>query len=194
MKNNKIFFGRTGLFVAALATTLLFAFTNHGGGIYKTNTGNISFFSHTSVEDISAINHKVKTAFDATSGKIQFSVLIKDFEFEKALMQEHFNENYMESTKFASSTFSGIIENVGSIAFSKNGEYTATVKGQLKIKGVSKEVSTKSTFTVNNGVVNGKTLFVINPEDYGIEIPKVVSNKVSREIEITVDADYKHAH
>lgn len=194
MKNNKNLFRITGLFTAAVATCLLFAFTTHGGSIYKTNTGNISFFSHTSVEDISAINHKVKTAFDAISGKIQFSVLIKDFEFEKALMQEHFNENYMESTKYPSATFNGMIENIGTINISKNGEYTATVTGQLKIKDVKKEVSTTSTFTVKNGVINGKTIFSINPEDYSIEIPKVVSNKISRAIEITVDADYKHTH
>lgn len=187
MKNLSIILGVVALFAFS-------AFTYHAGGVYKTNTGNISFFSHTAVEDIQAENHKVKTAFDASSGKIQFSVLIKDFEFEKALMQEHFNENYMESTKFPKAAFSGTIADVESINFSKNGEYASMVTGNLTIKGVSKEVSTKSTFTVNNGVVNGKSVFVINPEDYNIEIPKVVSNKISREIEVTVDADYKHAH
>ncbi|MFB1012433.1 MAG: YceI family protein, partial [Bacteroidia bacterium] len=103
----------------------LVAFTNHGGGIYKTNTGNINFFSHTSLEDITADNHKVKTAFDATSGKIQFSALIKDFEFPKALMQEHFNENYMESTKFPKSTFSGTIENMAAVKTTVDSIYTS---------------------------------------------------------------------
>ena len=89
---------KTSILFAAIITFGLMAFTNHSGGINKTNTGNINFFSHTPVEDITADNHKVKTAFDAETGKLQFSVLIKDFEFPKALMQEHFNENYMEST------------------------------------------------------------------------------------------------
>jgi polyisoprenoid-binding protein YceI len=185
---------RLTMILVGFAALALFAFTNHGGGVYKTNTGNISFFSHTNVEDISAINHKVKTAFDASSGKIQFSVLVKDFEFAKALMQEHFNENYMESTKFPKATFNGMIENVEAIDFSTNGNYTANVMGELTIKGVTKEVSTTSTFKVNNGTVNGMTKFILNPEDYNIEIPKVVSNKISREIEITVDADYTHSH
>jgi polyisoprenoid-binding protein YceI len=170
------------------------AFTNHSGGIFKTNTGNINFFSHTSVEDITADNHKVKTAFDGTSGKIQFSALIKDFEFPKALMQEHFNENYMESTKFPKSTFSGMIKDMTAVKTGVNGTYTSIVSGKLTIKDVTKEVSAEGTFTVNNGVVNAKTTFVINPEDYNIDIPKTVSGKISREIKITVDADYRHGH
>ena len=172
----------------------LVAFTNHGGGIYKTNTGNINFFSHTSLEDITADNHKVKTAFDATSGKIQFSALIKDFEFPKALMQEHFNENYMESTKFPKSTFSGTIENMAVVKTNVDGIYTSTVSGKLTIKDVTKDVSTVGKFTVKGGVVNTKATFTINPEDYNIDIPKTVSGKISREIKITVDADYRHAH
>ena len=172
----------------------MMAFTSHSGGIFKTNTGNINFFSHTPVEDITADNHKVKTAFDATSGKMQFSALIKDFEFPKALMQEHFNENYMESTTFPKSTFSGVIENIAAIKTGENGIYKSTVSGKLTIKDVTKDVSTEGTFTVKDGVVNAKTTFVINPTDYNIEIPKSVAGKISKEIKITVDADYRHAH
>lgn len=168
------------------------ALTHHKGGIFKSNTGNINFFSSTPVEDINADNHKVKSAFDSEKGDIQFSALIKDFQFEKALMQEHFNENYMESNQFPKSTFAGKIENIDKIDFHKDGVYTTNIMGKLTIKDVTKEVSTKGTFTVKGEVVNGKATFIINPEDYNIKIPKVVSKKISREIKVTVDVDYKH--
>ena len=180
--------------IFALSLLGIFGFKNHGGGIYKSNTGNISFFSHTAVEDIEAKNHKVKTAFDASSGKIQFSALIKDFEFEKALMQEHFNENYMESTKFPKSTFSGTIDKVSGIDLEKNGTYTSPVSGKLTIKDVTKTVSTTGTFVVKDGVINAKASFNINPEDYNISIPKMVSEKISRDLKISVDVDYSHQH
>ena len=180
--------------IFALALVGIFGFKNHGGGIYKSNTGNISFFSHTAVEDIEAENHKVKTAFDASSGKIQYSVLIKDFQFEKALMQEHFNENYMESTKYPKSTFSGTIEKIGDINLEENGTYTSPVSGKLTIKDITKTVSTTGTFVVNNGVVNAKASFKINPEDYNIDIPNMVSEKISRELKVSIDVDYAHQH
>lgn len=177
-----------------LISAVAFGFKNHEGGVYKSNTGNINFYSHTPVEDISADNHKVKTAFDATSGKMQFSVLIKDFEFEKALMQEHFNENYMESTKYPKSTFNGSIDKISAINFAKDGTYTSPVSGKLTIKDVIKDVSTTGTFVVKGGNVNAKAIFKINPRDYNVTIPKAVSNKIAEELKISVDVDYVHQH
>ena len=183
------------IFTLLIAFSLVvFGFTNHSGGIYKSNTGNIGFFSHTAVEDIKADNHKVKTAFDATSGKMQFSVAIKDFKFEKALMQEHFNEKYMESTKYPRSTFNGTIDNVSAIKFDTDGTYTSTVSGKLKIKDVTKQVSTTGTFVVKGGKVNAKATFNVNPEDYNVKIPRVVRDRISNNLKISVDVDYVHAH
>ncbi|MBT8326553.1 MAG: YceI family protein [Bacteroidia bacterium] len=179
--------------IFALTLLGIFGFKNHGS-IYKSNTGNINFFSHTAVEDISADNHKVKTAFDANSGKIQFSALIKDFQFKKALMQEHFNENYMESTKFPKSTFSGTIVNIDAFNIEKNGTYTSPVSGKLTIKDVTKTVEALGTFIVKDGVINAKASFNVNPEDYNISIPKMVSEKISRDLKISVDVDYSHQH
>lgn len=181
----------TILFLTILS---FYAFMNHGGGIYKTNTGNISFYSHTPVEDIRAVNHKVKTAFSSESGQLQFSCLIKDFEFKKALMQEHFNENYMESTTFPKATFNGNIKSIAAIDFSKDGTYTSEVIGKLTIKDVSKEVATTGTFVVSNGVVNAKATFNVNPYDYNVKIPKMVAPKISKSIEISVDSDYMQNH
>lgn len=182
--------------IIALATIAIItlAFRQHSGGVYKTNTGNISFFSHTPVEDIAAENHKVKTAFSSANGKLQFSVLIKDFEFEKALMQEHFNENYMESTKYPKATFSGMIENIGMVEVTTDGTYTCSVSGKLTMKDVTKEVSTTATFTVKGGIVNAKAVFNVNPADYNVKIPRTVINKISDNIKISIDADYAHQH
>ena len=168
----------------------IYGFT-HAGDTYKTNSGNIHFFSHTDIEDIEANNHKVKSAFETQNGVIQFSVVVKDFEFEKALMQEHFNENYMESNQYPRAKFDGKIMDLGAIKFSKDGSYSSKVKGKLTIKDVTREIETTATFKVTGDNVNGKATFIINPEDYNIEIPKVVSDKISREIKITVDSDYK---
>ena len=170
------------------------AFTHHSAEKYSSNTGNITFFSHTDVEDIKAENHKVKSVFLSSSGKIQFLVNIKDFVFPKALMQEHFNENYMESDEFPRSSFDGMIEDIAKINFGKDGTYTSNVKGKLTIKDVTKEVSTTATFTVKGENVNGKAKFNVNPEDYNIDIPDVVRDKIAKELEITVDIDYSHSH
>ncbi|MFY0644174.1 MAG: YceI family protein [Bacteroidia bacterium] len=172
----------------------LIAANNHDSTLYSTNTGTVNFFSHTDIEDIEGENHKVKAAFDAKSGKIQFSLLVKDFEFEKSLMEEHFNENYMESTKYPRATFSGTIDQIEKIDLSKDGQYSSPVSGKLKIKDVVQEITALGTFTVKNGVVNGKSEIVVHPEDYHIKIPKVVRNKISNDIVVSMDVDFKHKH
>src|SRR4030042_6695880 len=86
---------------------------------YMTKNGYIGFFSHTPLEDIKADNNQVASVLDISTGEIVFQVLIKSFHFEKTLMEEHFNENYMESDKFPKSTFTGKIINLSSVDFSK---------------------------------------------------------------------------
>ena len=88
---------------------------------YITKNGKINFYSDAPMEKIEAKNNEVKAALDASTGDIVFQVLITSFEFKQALMQEHFNENYMESPKFPNSTFKGKINNLKDINFSKNG-------------------------------------------------------------------------
>ena len=123
-------------------TFLLFALTVNAQK-YITKNGYVSFFGHTPMEDIKADNNQVASILDISTGEIAFQVLIKSFQFEKALMQEHFNENYLESEKFPRSTFSGKITNLSEVNFSKSGKYEATVEGDLLIHGVTKKISTK---------------------------------------------------
>lgn len=154
---------------------------------FVTKTGHVRFYSKSPLEDIEAHNRQVNAALDATTGDFVFKVLIKSFEFEKALMQEHFNENYMESAKFPNSMFKGKVTNIKDLNTAKNGDYNARVEGELTIHGITKPVSTTGTFTVADGKVQGKSKFMVKLADYDIKIPKAVVNNISENIEITVD-------
>src|SRR5664279_1987794 len=115
---------------------------------FITKNGYIGFYSHTSVEEIKGDNNQVVGIFDTSTGEMVFQALVKSFHFDRALMEEHFNENYMESDKYPKSVFKGKIANINSVNFKKPGEYPVTVKGTLEIHGVSKDVETPGTFKV----------------------------------------------
>mgnify|MGYP000471721520 CR=1 FL=1 len=158
---------------------------------YFTKTGHISFFSTTPVEDIKADNYQSSSVINFENGDIVFSVLMKGFEFEKALMQEHFNEKYVESDEFPKTKFTGNIKNFETVNLSKNGAYEVEVEGKMTLHGVSKEVSTNGTLVVKYGLVSGKADFVLAPEDYEINIPAMVRDKIAKTVTITVDMEYK---
>ncbi|MCX6232288.1 MAG: YceI family protein [Bacteroidetes bacterium] len=154
---------------------------------YITKNGKIDFYSDAPMEKIEAKNNQVKAALDAATGDIVFQVLITSFEFPKALMQEHFNENYMESPKFPNSTFKGKIINLKDINFTKNGKYNATIEGDLTIHGVTKKVKQSGTIEVKDGKVITYCKFNILVKDYGINIPNAVAGKIAETVQITVD-------
>lgn len=171
---------------------ILFLAVALGGSLsaqkYMTKNGNVRFFSTTPVEDIEAVTNTVNAALDAATGEVFFKILIKSFKFEKALMQEHFNENYMESTKFPNADFNGKIVNIKDVNFKKDGEYAVTVEGTMTIHGVSKKITEKGTVVVKGGNVQLKAKFNVKPADYEITIPAAVRGKISENIEVTVDA------
>ena len=100
------------------------------------------------MEDIDGTNKSITTVFDASSGQIEFSVLVKGFEFNNALMQEHSNENYMEMDKYPKSIFKGRITNIDKVNFQKEGNYPVKVKGTLELYGDAKDIETNGTFKV----------------------------------------------
>ncbi len=158
---------------------------------YATRSGLISFFSETPVENIEAHNRKVSSVLDVTSGAFQFAVVIKSFEFEKALMQEHFNENYMESNTYPKADFKGTVEGFGSAQLATPGEHKVTVSGDLTIHGVTQKVSHPGTITVaKDGTFKAVSDFIIKPEDHGIKIPGVVRKNIAEEITVKVRMDY----
>jgi polyisoprenoid-binding protein YceI len=112
---------------------------------------------------------------------------MKKFQFEKKLMQEHFNENYVESEKFPKATFSGIISGMDQADYQNPGEYQVVVSGEMSIHGISHEVSTEGTLEVQEQGITAKTKFLLNPEDYGIKIPRVVRKNIAERMEITAE-------
>ncbi len=157
---------------------------------YFTKNGNVSFFSKTSMEDIQADNNQVVSVLNAQTGDLQFSVIIKNFHFKKALMEEHFNENYLESDKFPKSTFKGTISNINSINFAKDGNYPVNVIGNLTLHGITQKVTTPASIQIVQGKITGIAVFKLLLADYKISIPKVVENNISKTIEITVNCLY----
>jgi polyisoprenoid-binding protein YceI len=176
------------LSVFLIALTMLVA-SGASAQKYITKTGHIMFYSETPMETIKADNHQVNAALDPLTGDFVFKVLIKSFQFEKALMQEHFNENYMESSKYPNSTFQGKVVNLSEIDFNKPGTYPVTIEGDLTMHNVTRKITEKGTFIVETGVVKGSSKFNIKPADYDIEIPKTVINNISEEIEVTVNVE-----
>ncbi|MBK9271136.1 MAG: YceI family protein [Saprospiraceae bacterium] len=158
---------------------------------YFSKNASIRFYSDTPFEKIDAVNSTANTVLDISTGQIEFAVLVKGFQFEKALMEEHFNENYLESTKYPKSTFKGMIETPTSVNWSKPGSYKVNVKGKLSIHGVTKDVSIPSMFIISEDGITGKSKFKVVPGDYGIKIPSVVKDKIAQEIEISVEAKYQ---
>lgn len=174
----------------ASATLLLGLFLSASGQKYITKNGYIGFFSGTPVEDIKADNNQAASVIDITTGEIVFQVLIKSFKFEKALMEEHFNENYLESEKFPRSTFKGKIANLADVDFNKPGKYDVTVEGDLNIHGVTNRVGVKGIIEIVPGGITANSKFNIVPEDYKITIPAVVRNNIAKNIEVTVSIKY----
>jgi len=156
-----------------------------------TRNGSISFYSRTSLEDIEANTQTAVSVLDKKTGQLEFSVLIKSFTFEKALMQEHFNENYLESDQFPKSIFRGRIEDLSKVSFDKNGRYAVSVTGELTIHGQSQTVTTPAIITVLDGVASANAEFNIVLADYKITIPSLVQDKVSKTVRIAVNLKYQ---
>ena len=157
---------------------------------YFTKTGIVSFRAGTAVEDIDGINKSVTSVFDAGTGQLEFGLLVKGFEFNSALMMEHFNENYMESDKYPKSVFRGNITNIEKINFLKDGLYPVMVKGTLEIHGVKKEMEATGSFTVTGNTISSLSEFSVILEDYKITIPGLVKDKISKTARIKVMCNY----
>ncbi|MEO6404309.1 MAG: YceI family protein [Ferruginibacter sp.] len=155
---------------------------------FFTKKASISFYSKTSVENIEAINNKALAVIDMASNKIEFSVLIKGFEFEKAMMQEHFNEDYLESDKYPKAIFKGSFnEPVPAINITENKTLTLKVSGSLTLHGITKPINTVAVLQIKNNVISAVSNFKILLSDYNIKVPAVVGNSISKEIEIKVN-------
>ena len=146
----------------------------------------VSFFSATALENIDAKNEKGLVVWDKISGNIEFSVLMKGFIFKKALMQEHFNENYVESDKYPKAVFKGVIEKNNIIDLTKNNTVSTFATGMLTLHGVTKPAKAITVIAVKDGKISATSTFTLLLSDYNIKVPGIMKNKISNSIEIKV--------
>ena len=156
---------------------------------YFTKSGTIGFdaTSPSSPEKIEGTNRTATCVVDTKSGAIQFAVLMKGFAFERALMEEHFNENYVESHKFPKAEFKGKIKDTEQIDFTKDGTHSVKVKGDLTLHGQTKEVETTGKLQVTGGKINATASFSVKMSDFDISIPGLVADKVAKTAMINVN-------
>lgn len=155
---------------------------------FMTRTGKVTFFSTTPVENIEAVNNDAASVLDGKTGEMVFQIPIKSFRFENALMQQHFNESYLESDKFPRADFKGKVANIGEVNLGKDGTYQVKVAGKLTIHGVAREVVAPGTLTVKGGKVTATSKFNVRTADHGIKIPAMASQKIAESIEVTVNS------
>lgn len=174
--------------IFSLCFAILAGSTAFAQGKLFTRDGKVYFnaTAENSPETIEAAHTSGTFVLDKTSGKFEMAVLIKGFYFERALMQEHFNENYMESSKYPKATFRGALTDLSAVNFAADGTYNANVSGQLTMHGVSQTVSTPVQFTVAGGVVSGSCNFSVTLKDYSIDIPSLVTDKVGKVARISI--------
>ena len=145
--------------------------------------GEISFFSEAPMEDIKAINNKVSAVYDSDTKALVFQLKIIDFAFPNSLMQEHFNENYLESDIYPKSTFTGKI-------ISQDADVTI-VEGDLTIHGKTNKIKVEGILKQEKKAINILAEFIVKIEDYDVEIPTIVMYKIAEEIEVKVNIELK---
>ena len=158
---------------------------------YITRNGNISFSSHTALEDVNAENNETVSVLNAATGDIEFKVAIKGFRFKKTAMEEHFNnDDYMASGKYPKAGFKGKIANISSVNFSKDGNYNVTVSGDLTIRDVTKTVNSTGVITIKNGAVTVTSTFTVKRKEYNVIGESFVQQKLGDDIKINVNCQY----
>jgi polyisoprenoid-binding protein YceI len=172
-----------------LSLLMLLATMSSAQRLYTRNA-NVYFdaTSKNSPEQIEAKSQSGTLVLDLATGRVESAVLLKGLLFEKALMQEHFNENYVESDKYPKASFKGKIENASSLNLKKDGEYKANLVGKMSLHGITKDVRYPATFTVKKGVVSANCSFVVVLADYDISVPSMVADKLNKNATVKIDA------
>ncbi len=179
-----------------LGLTLAFFTVQANAQKFFSRTGKVKFETDSKMEKIEAKSNTASVVIDLGTGDMEVAMLVKSFNFDKALMQEHFNENYIESTKFPKSSFKGKIINIKDVNLAKDGPVEVQYEGQLTLHGVTKPLEDKATLYVGGGKINAYAKFKIPLEDYEITIPALVKDNIGKKAHIEVKAEleeYKKA-
>jgi polyisoprenoid-binding protein YceI len=159
---------------------------SHAQSKFMTKTGRVSFFSASPIEDIEAKNQQVAAVLDFAAGQMAFSVPIKAFVFKRTLMQEHFNENYLESDKFPKATFAGRFVSFDAATLATAGPHNVQVEGDLTLHGVTHRVQVPASVELKSGQLLAFAIFPVATADYNIEIPLLVRNNIAKIVTVRV--------
>lgn len=150
--------------------------------VLSASKGESHFFSETPLENIAAANTKVKAALNPATNQLAVKMAMADFEFPNKLMQEHFNENYIESEKYPNASFEGVINE--KIDWKKPGTYPVTAKGTFEIHGVKQPRTLTGKLTIEPGKITLVSDFTVPLEAHKIEVPKLVMMKIAEQIKV----------
>lgn len=176
--------------ITLLAAIFLSAVSTQAQKVYSTKTGQTAFNASSPLEKIAAVNNQTDSKFVADNGQVVFAVLIKGFKFENQLMEDHFNENYMESTKLPKADFKGYITNIKEVNFAKDGSYPVTLEGNLTLHGVTNKVNAAGTMKIAGGVPEMDGTFKVKLKDYNVT-GLYIGDKIAPEAAITVKCKYQ---
>ncbi len=148
------------------------------------------FFSEAPIEDIEAVNKKAVGAINLDKGEVAVSIVIRDFHFDKSLMEEHFNENYMESEKFPKASYKGKIINFSELDFTKPGAFKAITEGELDIHGIKRPMTSEIEFQVSDDSIEVETSFDVELKDHEIKIPRMLIRNIAEVIDVDVKFNF----
>ena len=169
---------------------LFILFPIYGKNIYFTRSGSVSFFSGTPLEDIKANNEQVTCVLDMETGKTSFRIPIRGFVFKNALMQEHFNENYLESEKYPNASFNGEIQNWNNLLMNEEPKQVV-IAGEMTIHGVTNSIKENGIIYKRKKKVNGQATFNISLSDYMVKIPKILKKNIAESVELKINLELK---
>lgn len=153
---------------------------------YITRSGTIHFeASVPSFEEVDAKNSNVSGVLNASTGEFAALALMKGFRFKVALMEEHFNENYVDSDTYPKAVFKGTIENFDRNALS-SAATTYSMNGSLTLHGKTKAITVPVLLKADGDVIHLSSEFILNPGDFDIKIPKIVRKKIAEQVEVVV--------
>lgn len=161
---------------------------------YTTRTGSARIFSTTPAEDITANNYSVTSTIEPATGEMIFLVAVQSFEFEKSLMQKHFNQpNFMDSKAYPRITFRGKIQNLEDVQWDTDGRYEVNVEGDLTIRDVTKTIAEKGVIEIKDGEITASSVFVVRQiGEYNVGRPSGSKrNNVADDIEVTFKGIFK---
>ena len=170
------------IFVFIMSSNTIFA-----QKVFETKSAIVQFISIDD-RDIDATNNEVTSKLEP-NGKLTFNMLSKGFHFEMKKMEEHFNDDYIESNKFPNVFFNGQITNFKSVNFSKNGSYPVTVAGTMQVHGVNKNIQTNGVIEIVNGLPKASAKFIVRLKEFGMG--GIMINMVADKIEVNITASYK---